>query len=100
MLPEHCIIDNDNQLSIESVDKTFYIEMAKKRINDFLGIKPEKKTRRKNTMATAKTAEKTTTAKEAQKPMNIYQKLLKARAMFLEADVKKTGKPEAHVQVF
>ena len=92
MLPEHCIIDNDNQLSIESVDKTFYIEMAKKRINDFLGIKPEKKTRRKNTMATAKTAEKTTTAKEAQKPMNIYQKLLKARAMFLEADVKKTGK--------
>lgn len=92
MLPEHCIIDNDNQLSIESVDKTFYIEMAKKRINDFLGIKPEKKTRRKNTMATAKTAEKTTPAKEAQKPMNIYQKLLKARAMFLEADVKKTGK--------
>lgn len=92
MLPEHCIIDNDNQLSIESVDKTFYIEMAKKRINDFLGIKPEKKTRRKKSMATAKTAEKTTPAKEAQKPMNIYQKLLKARAMFLEADVKKSGK--------
>lgn len=92
MLPEHCIIDNDNQLSIESVDKTFYIEMAKKRINDFLGIKPEKKTRRKKSMATAKTAEKTTPAKEAPKPMNIYQKLLKARAMFLEADVKKSGK--------
>ena len=92
MLPEHCIIDNDNQLSIESVDKTFYIEMAKKRINDFLGIKPEKKTRRKKSMATAKTTEKTTPAKEAPKPMNIYQKLLKARAMFLEADVKKSGK--------
>lgn len=92
MLPEHCIIDNDNQLSIESVDKAFYIEMAKKRINDFLGIKPEKKTRRKKSMATAKTTEKTTPAKEAQKPMNIYQKLLKARAMFLEADVKKSGK--------
>lgn len=92
MLPEHCIIDNDNQLSIESVDKTFYIEMAKKRIDDFLGIKPEKKTRRKKSMATAKTAEKITQAKEVQKPMNIYQKLLKARAMFLEADVKKSGK--------
>lgn len=92
MLPEHCVIDNDNQLSIESVDKTFYIEMAKKRINDFLGIKPEKKTRRKKSMATAKTTEKTTPAKEAPKPMNIYQKLLKARAMFLEADVKKSGK--------
>ncbi len=46
MLPEHCIIDNDNKLNIDDVDKTFYIEMAKKRINDFLGIKPEKKKRR------------------------------------------------------
>lgn len=88
MLPEHCIIDNDNQLSIEDVDKAFYIEMAKKRINDFLGIKPEKKTRRKKSMATAKS----TNAKETTAPMNLYQKLLKARAMFLEADVKKSGK--------
>ena len=88
MLPEHCIIDNDNQLSIEDVDKAFYIEMAKKRINDFLGIKPEKKTRRKKSMATAKS----TPAKETTAPMNLYQKLLKARAMFLEADVKKSGK--------
>lgn len=87
MLPEHCIIDNDNRLSITDVDKTFYIEMAKKRINDFLGIKPEKKKGGRKKMATTKkteTAEITT--------MNIYQKLLKARAMFLEADVKKTGK--------
>lgn len=87
MLPEHCIIDNDNRLSITDVDKTFYIEMAKKRINDFMGIKPEKKKGGRKKMATTKkteTAEITT--------MNIYQKLLKARAMFLEADVKKTGK--------
>lgn len=87
MLPEHCIIDNDNHLTIDDVDKTFYIEMAKKRINDFLGIKPEKKKGGRKKMATTKkneTAEITA--------MNIYQKLLKARAMFLEADVKKTGK--------
>lgn len=36
------------------------------------------------------------TAKKTETPdttaMNVYQKLLKARAMFLEADVKKTGK--------
>ena len=51
MLPEHCVIDNDNQLSISDVDRTFYIEMAKKRVNDFLGIKPERKTRRKKQMA-------------------------------------------------
>lgn len=87
MLPEHCIIDNDNHLTIDDVDKTFYIEMAKKRVNDFLGIKPEKKKGGHKKMATTKkteTAEITT--------MNIYQKLLKARAMFLEADMKKTGK--------
>ena len=83
MLPEHCIIDNDNHLTIDAVDKTFYIEMARKRINDFMGIKPEKNTRRKPNMAT-------TTAKD--KSMNVYQKLLKARAMFLGSDTKKSGK--------
>lgn len=87
MLPEHCIIDNDNHLTIDDVDKTFYIEMAKKRINDFLGIKPEKKKGGRKKMDTTKKTETTDTA-----AMNIYQKLLKARAMFLEADVKKTGK--------
>lgn len=90
-LPEHCIIDNDNSLSINDVDKTFYIEMAKKRINDFLGIKPEKKTRRKKEMATKKTA----TTQEITNTfgnMNVFQKLIKAREMFLNADVQKTGK--------
>ena len=81
-LPKYCIIDNDNQLTIEKVDKTFYIELAKKRINDYLGIKPEKKGRKK------KMAETKTTAKT----MNVYQKLAKAREMFLYSDTKKTGK--------
>lgn len=86
MLPEHCIIDNDNHLTIDDVDKTFYIEMAKKRINDFLGVKPEKKKGGRKKMAT--TAKKT----KATETLNVYQKLLKARTMFLEADVQKTGK--------
>lgn len=86
MLPEHCIIDNDNHLTIDDVDKTFYIEMAKKRINDFLGVKPEKKKGGRKKMAT--TAKKI----EATETLNVYQKLLKARTMFLEADVQKTGK--------
>ena len=84
MLPEHCIIDNDNHLTIDAVDKTFYIEMARKRINDFLGIKPEKNKRRKPTMATTATTKDTT--------LNVYQKLLKARAAFLGSDTKKSGK--------
>ena len=80
-LPEHCIIDNDNQLTIDKVDKTFYIELAKKRINDYMGIKPEKKGRKKN-MAETKTA----------KVSNIYQKLLLVRDEFAQAEVKKSGK--------
>lgn len=85
MLPEHCIIDNDNQLSISDVDKTFYIEMAKKRANDFMGIKPEKikKPRRTKKMATTKTA----TANA-----NVYQKLIEAREKFLTSEINQSGK--------
>ena len=79
MLPEHCIIDNDNKLTIDSVDKSWYIELAKKRINDFLGIKEIKNKKEKTTMATPTT-------------MNVYQKLLKARATFLKSEVTKSGK--------
>ena len=78
MLPEHCIIDNDNHLTIADVDKQFYIDMAHKRINDFMGIKPEKKGR-KSKMANAT-------------PKNVFQKLLEARVLFMEEDVKKSGK--------
>jgi hypothetical protein len=78
-LPEHCIIDNDNKLTIDKVDKTFYIELAKKRINDYLGIKPEKKGKKK--MAESKTT-----------PKNVYQKLAIARERFLISDKKKSGK--------
>lgn len=84
-LPEHCIIDNDNHLTIGKVDKSWYIELAKKRINDFLGIKP---TKNKNTKEKTKMATTTNTPKT----MNVYQKLLKARATFLKSDVTKSGK--------
>ena len=87
-LPEHCIIDNENQLSIKDIDKSFYINLAKKRINDFLGIKPEKKVRKKS-MATKKTTEETTVTDTK---LNVYQKLIKAREMFLNSDVQKSGK--------
>lgn len=81
MLPDHCIIDNDNKLTIADVDKTWYIELAKKRIGDFLGIQKIKNKKEKNTMATT-----------TQKTMNVYQKLLKARAMFLASNTQKSGK--------
>lgn len=81
-LPEHCIIDNDNRLSISDVDKTFYIEMARKRANDFKGIKPEKKksTRRSKLMATAI------------KSKNIYERLMTVRDEFAKIGIEKNGK--------
>lgn len=82
MLPEHCIIDNDNQLSISDVDKSFYIEMAKKRVNDFMGIKPEKI---KKPRRTKKMANITKTA-------NVYQKLIEAREKFLTSEINQSGK--------
>ena len=91
-LPEHCIIDNENQLSIKDIDKSFYINLAKKRINDFLGIKPEKKVRKKS-MATKKTAEQVeVTTQIDYTKLNVHQKLIKVREMFLDANVQKTGK--------
>ena len=81
-LPEHCIIDNDNRLTIDKVDKSWYIELAQKRINDFLGIQKSKNKKEKKKMATTNTP----------KTMNVYQKLLKARAMFLGSNTQKSGK--------
>lgn len=50
-LPTHCTIDNNNNLSIEVVDRKWYVKLAKKYINDFLGIKPPRKnTRRINSL--------------------------------------------------
>lgn len=77
-LPDHCIIDNDNHLTIDDIDKSYYIKLAKKRVNDFLGIKEEKM------------AESTATKSTKQK-LNVWQKLNIARSRFLDADVKKTG---------
>ena len=36
-LPESVIIDNKNQLTLDAVDKSWYIELAKKYISDYLG---------------------------------------------------------------
>lgn len=79
-LPEHCIIDNSNAISIEEIDKCFYIDLARKRINDFKGIKPEKKGK---SMATAK---------DAPTKANVHQKLILARQKFLDERIQKSGK--------
>ena len=35
-LPPHCVVDNGNKLTIDSIDKQWYIDQAYKRIHDFM----------------------------------------------------------------
>lgn len=46
-LPSKCVVDNDNHLTIEVVDRDWYIRLAQRYIRDFLGIKPFKRNTRK-----------------------------------------------------
>lgn len=92
-LPEHCIIDNENQLTIHDIDKNFYIHLAQKRVDDYLGAK-KKLNKEGKKMATKKEE----TKREESSPnrvdyskLNVFQKLGIARQKFLEANVKKTG---------
>ncbi len=89
-LPDHCLIDNDNQIHIDEIDRQWYIELAKKRVQDYLGadkapkIKKTRKTKEDIIMATQAAIKDPNT-------MNIYQKLVEARAKFLAMPVKKSG---------
>ena len=46
-LPAHCVIDNKNQITLDQIDRDWYVKLAKKYINDFLGIEPPKVNTRK-----------------------------------------------------
>lgn len=99
-LPDHCIVDNDNQLTIDQIDRSYYIEMAKSRVKDFTVIKKAVQKKIENMevieiMATAKTTTKTASAKESAveiKDLNVFQRLNKARSEFLTTPMKKSGK--------
>ena len=50
-LPAKCVVDNDNHLTIDVVDRDWYIRLAKRYVRDFLGEKPPKRnTRRVNSV--------------------------------------------------
>lgn len=48
-LPEHCLVDNENNVTVDDIDKQFYIDEAKKRIAAYIGEEPVKKVKRKAT---------------------------------------------------
>ncbi len=89
--PDHAFIDNENVLTVDDLDKNYYIDMAKKRIDKYINIDPtvaRKIAKIKEEvviMATEKTETKPGVA------LNIYAKLLEARKRFLDAGIKKTG---------
>lgn len=85
--PIHAFIDNENVLTVDDLDKSYYIEMAKKRIDKYINIDPTIKRKiDKINKEVVIMATKTET-----KTMNIYTKLNEARRLFMEANVKKTG---------
>lgn len=87
--PKHVFIDNENVLKIEDLDKDYYIDMARKRIDKYINID------RKVANKLAKIKEEIVIMAEKKldtfPPKNVFEKLIKARLEFLKANVKKTG---------
>ena len=93
-LPDHCIVDNDNSMGIDSIDKQWYIELAIKEVNDFYGF--EKLGINEN-MEVIEMAPRTKTAEVVEEKvdystMSVWRKLQIARLKFLEAGVDKSGR--------
>lgn len=91
--PDHAFIDNENVLTIDALDKDYYIDMAERRIDKYIHIdsaiirKIDKIKEEVVIMATKK--EEVT--KTSTSGLNIYGKLAVARNLFLSSNVKKSG---------
>lgn len=90
--PDNTFIDNENVLKVEDLDKDYYIDMAKKRIDKYINIDP------KVALEIGKIkeeviimAEKKIATETERKALNIYAKINEARKRFLDAGIKKTG---------
>jgi hypothetical protein len=93
--PEHTFIDNENVLTVDDLDKRYYIDMAKKRIDKYINVDPKVKRKIdkiKEEVIIMATAQAQTATNEEVAKMNVYAKLIEARKQFLAAGVKKSGK--------
>jgi len=88
--PDHTGIDNENKLTIADLDKGYYIDMAKKRIDKYINLDP-KVERELNKIKEVVEIMATTKTETENRSLNIYGKLAIARGRFLEAPVKKSG---------
>lgn len=88
--PEHTFIDNENKLTVDKLDKAYYIEMAKNRIDKYINLDPKIKrdlTKIKEVVSIMATKEIT----KDPGTLNVYGKLIEARKRFLEAGIQKNG---------
>lgn len=50
-LPAWCIVDNDNSLTLDAIDREWYVRLARRYVRDFLGEKtPKRNTRQVNAL--------------------------------------------------
>lgn len=91
--PDHTFIDNENVLSVEALDKDYYIDIARKRIDKYINLDPTIKRKldkiKEVVSIMATKAKETETVDVA--TMNVYGKLIEARKRFYAAGIKKTG---------
>lgn len=92
--PNHTFIDNENVLTVDDLDKSYYIEMAKSRIDKYINLDPKVKRKldkiKEVISIMAVKANKPEAAPEIRN-LNAWGKLIEARKRFLEAGIKKTG---------
>lgn len=94
--PEYCYTDNENVLTVDDLDKDYYIDMAKKRIDKYINIDRKvenelNKIKEVIEIMAEKTIKVTDPVVQEIRGLNIYGKLAVARGKFLEAPVKKSG---------
>lgn len=99
--PEYCFIDNENVLSVDDLDKDYYIDIAKKRIDKYINIdsKVERELQKIKEVVSIMATKKATVTEVPElteeekkvRALNVYKKLVLARKMFLGAGIEKTG---------
>lgn len=90
--PEHTYIDNTNTLTINDLDREYYIRIAYDRIDKYVNLDRKVQHKIEKIKEVIKImAEKQELTNEG-KSLNIYQKLAEARLRFLSTPIKKSGK--------
>ena len=92
--PEHAFVDNENVLTVNDLDKQYYIDMAYRRIDKYINIDRKvvnKLNKIKEEIVIMTTKKEETTPQKDLSFLNIWQKLSIARGKFLDAPVKKSG---------